>query len=521
MKKLVTLLLALALVMGVCATAMADSLCPYDGEEVVYQGSGVDLAITEDRESPVYQYYKTLTGNVSINWSLYPMADRGTKEATMLNTGDLPDIMWFGGARDKVSTYGDMGYFLNLMDYLDYMPNLKQYLEDYPQYEYFKADDGALYCVVDLQTIDRISECYFYNKTQLDALGMEVPTTWDEMLECMRAFKAAKPDSTPYITYAWGQGTYESYLSLINHGHRGFYYDGEKWTWAVSDPDSGYKELIEMLHTMYSEGLISPEFSTMGEDTYKQIVMDGDWLFTTLYFGTIRNEVFMGEEPTYEYAYLPTPVMHEGDKPMVPITVGFDGLNSWAYFVNADVENPELMCSYLDTIISPEAGMAFDWGVQGLTYDYDENGNPYYLEGYTTPEERKEAGVGNFWDPRFIHNTGNQYSAYLAYPEQDQLIMDQVLEGLVSGEYTYQYPLRRTPLFTNEENETIAFSTTPMNTYKDENIIQFIDGSRDLGQWDDFVSEVLAYGNLDEVLETYENAKQVIYSTERRFETYK
>ncbi|MGI6172275.1 MAG: extracellular solute-binding protein [Christensenellales bacterium] len=521
MKKLVALFMALTLLLSVCVGASADSLCPYEGDEVVYAGYGADLTISENRETEVYRNYRTLTGNVSINWSTAPWADYDTKMATMLNTGDLPDIAWFRDAPKVIANYGDLGYFLNFMDYLDYMPNLSQYLKDYPQYEYFKTEGGALYCVVDLQTIDRVSEGFFYNKTQLDALGLEVPVTWDEMLTAMRALKAAKPESTPLITYAWGLGIYQSYLSMINQSHRGFYYDGEKWTWAISDPNSGFKELVGMLNTLYTEGLISPEFSTMSEDQYKQIVMDGDWLFAPLYLGTIRNEIFMGDEPTYEYDWLPTPVMTADQKPMLPITVGYDALNYWGFFVNANVENPELMCSYVDTIISPEAGMAWMWGKQGLTYDFDENGSPYFLEGYTTVEQRSEAGIANFMDPRYIHNGGDLYQLYLSYPEQDQLIMDRMMEGLVSGAYTYQYPLRRTPLFTAAENETIGFSTTPMNTYADENIIQFIDGTRDMGEWDNFVAEVLEYGNLEEVLETYENAKQIIFSTERRFVTYK
>ena len=48
----------------------------------------------------------------------------------------------------------------------------------------------------------------------------------------------------------------------------------------------------------------------------------------------------------------------------------------------------------------------------------------------------------------------------------------------------------------------------------------FIDGTRDMSEWDAFVDETLALGNMDEVLATYEEAEQVIYSTERRYVSY-
>ena len=80
--------------------------------------------------------------------------------------------------------------------------------------------------------------------------------------------------------------------------------------------------------------------------------------------------------------------------------------------------------------------------------------------------------------------------------------------------------LRGTPNFTAEQSETVARSTTPMKTYIDENIMYFIDGTRDMSEWDSFVEETLALGDMDEVLATYEAADQVIYSTERRYATY-
>ena len=48
----------------------------------------------------------------------------------------------------------------------------------------------------------------------------------------------------------------------------------------------------------------------------------------------------------------------------------------------------------------------------------------------------------------------------------------------------------------------------------------FIDGTRPMSEWDAFVQEVLALGDLEGVLEIYENAEQVIYSTVRKFRVY-
>ena len=71
-------------------------------------------------------------------------ADFDTKTSLFLNTGDLPDIVWLRNSSSVIANYGDLGYFLNFMDYLDYMPNLKNYLDTYPQIARMVTDDGRL-----------------------------------------------------------------------------------------------------------------------------------------------------------------------------------------------------------------------------------------------------------------------------------------------------------------------------------------------------------------------------------------
>ncbi len=517
MKKLVSMLVLLAVLLG--SVAMAENLLPYAGEEVVYEGYTADLGIQEDKNSPVYKAWKEKLGNVSINWSTGPWADFDTKTAIYLNTGDLPDIVWLRNSPDVISNYGDLGYFLNFMDYLDYMPNLKSYLETYPQIANMKTEDGKLYCLNDIEPNDYVDESFFVNKTALDALGKDIPATWDEMLECMRAYKEANPNGNAFITYGWGLGYYMTCLGAINNAKTDFYYDGAKWTHPLLSEDSGYRALIDMMHTMYSEGLLNPEFSTMSDEQAYQSVLDGEWLFGFWYLNCIPHEIFLDEEVPYAYEAMFAPAHQTGDTQYSVVTVPYDNTPNWGYFVNADVKNPELICAYLDEVISQEASMLYNWGVEGETYVTNENGTHSFLEGYTDSAARKEAGVGNLMDIRYIQYKNREVD-YVGGTDASRAAYDKVIGALISGELTGIRALRGTPRFTAEQSETIARSTTPMKTYIDENIMYFIDGTRDMSEWDAFVEETLALGNMDEVLATYEAAEQVIYSTERRYVSY-
>ncbi len=54
-------------------------------------------------------------------------------------------------------------------------------------------EEGTMYSF----PFSKSTEVMFYNKTVFDDLGLEVPTTWDEMWEVCAALKAAYPDSIP------------------------------------------------------------------------------------------------------------------------------------------------------------------------------------------------------------------------------------------------------------------------------------------------------------------------------------
>ncbi len=520
MKKLFALALALAMLMTCGIAALADTLLPYDGEEVVYDGYAADLGIKEDRSSEVYKAYRALTGNVTINWSTGPWADFDTKTAMFLNTGDLPDIVWLRNSSEVVANYGQMGYFLNFLDYIDYMPNLKSYLEEFSNLGYMKAENGALYCVNDIEPTDYIDECFFVNTTELKKLGLEVPRTFDEMLNAMRAYKEQNPSGTPFITYGWGESYYEYCLGSINNAQTEFYYNGEEWTHALVDTNSGYRELVGMMATMYQERLLHPEFSTMSDEQAYQIVVDGDWLFSFWYMGTIKNEIFLNDEVPYEYEAMFAPAYADGDPVYQVITVPYDNIPNWGYFVSAKVENPELMCSLVDNIISKEASTLYNWGVEGVTYAVDKNGNNYFLDDFATNgPHRKEIGVGNFMDVRYIQYKMRN-TEYVMKTGVAKDAYDMIVGAMEKGDVTGIRSLRKVPNLSSADAETVAATTTPMNTYIDENIMFFIDGTRSMNEWDAFVEETLKLGDLEGVLEIYEDAEQIIYSTERKYVTY-
>ena len=510
MKKLFALVLALALLSSI---AFADSILPYTGDPLTWTGYCPELGITEDRESPLYQAYAAITGPAVIEWSTAPWSDYDTKLATALNTGDLSDVTWARNPRSVVQNYGEMGYFLNYIDYLEYMPNLSNYLETLGQYKQLYSDDGSYYAMVMPQFYDRYDECWWVNKTALNELGLEIPKTWDEMLTAMRAYKEAHPEGLALVTYGWGAGYYEGFIDQVLNAQsvNSYYYDTEAGTWKYSlfEEDARCRDYVDIMHTLYTEGLISPEFSTASNDQMNQYVLEGNWLFGYYYMNTIANEIFLSSEVPFEYEGFVDPVYHEGDKSYHTMTVPYDSLPGWGWFLREDVHDPEVLCAIIDNCISPEMTRMYDFGLEGQTYEIAENGFPRRINGYEDIEKQKEFGIGNLMDLRLTAG-GDMLGTYLNYDRPSQVAWNLLSAGLADGSIIKKRAARQQPLFTQDELEEIALVTTPVGTYCDENVMLFIDGTRPMDEWDAFVEEVRGMGDIQSVIDIYNNCPNQI-----------
>ena len=134
---------------------------------------------------------------------------------------------WVDGfSRNEILKYGQQGVLMPLEHLIDeHAPNLKKRFEEKPDWEQsVTAPDGHIYAIT------QWSECFhcsypsklWMNTTWLDALGLEQPTTTEELRTVLRAFKDGDPNgngaadevplsgsaSEPIINYLMNAFTY-------------------------------------------------------------------------------------------------------------------------------------------------------------------------------------------------------------------------------------------------------------------------------------------------------------------------
>jgi putative aldouronate transport system substrate-binding protein len=230
--------------------------------------------------------------DIDFDWqtTTYDGSVAGEKRQISLASGDYPDayflVPWVDGfSRNEILKYGQQGVLMPLEDLIDeYAPNLKKRFEEKPDWEQsVTAPDGHIYAIT------QWSECFhcsypsklWMNTTWLDALGLEQPTTTEELRTVLRAFKDGDPNgngaadevplsgsaSEPIINYLMNAFTYapvggpSSPPPLV--------LDGDEV--ALNATSDSWRAGLEYITSLAEEGLLDTAAFTQNGDALKAL----------------------------------------------------------------------------------------------------------------------------------------------------------------------------------------------------------------------------------------------------------
>ena len=180
---------------------------PIVNEPITLRGMvALNANVKDWNEHPALKRMEELTG-IHIEWECVPDAGFTEKRNLAFASDDLPDII----LRAKISPQEEMKYAANgqlvaLDEYLDYAPNLSALIEqDDAIRKGITMPDGHIYSCPQLNNTEgNLIHHYWINKTWLDNLGLEAPTTVDELYDVLVAFRDNDPngngqkDEIPY-----------------------------------------------------------------------------------------------------------------------------------------------------------------------------------------------------------------------------------------------------------------------------------------------------------------------------------
>ncbi len=319
------------------------------------------MAIRMDVNSPNPEdtwFFKFIEEEMNINLEV----DKFTKEniseyiAMMFADGDLPDIIIDGGlGTADLINYGLVeGQIMDLAPYINEKntPNLYKIYQENPEYKTAVTDgEGHVWSlgyINDPADRGQIARA-FLNYDWLEEAGLEVPTTLDDFLDVLRAFKERGKDVVPmggaanaapplyYIINAFGYNTQDaSGLSIALRDGKVVLPAADKEAWGA---------YLETLNTMYDEGLIHPDYFTM-DGTATSAILAEDRV------GFIPQAPFVFQADNAKAWWGAVPLTSEyNDTPFWPVG---NSVSAGKFVVSADCEEPELAMAFADWFFNAE-----------------------------------------------------------------------------------------------------------------------------------------------------------------------
>jgi len=500
------------------------SILPWTGEEITYTLFYYDqgLEMSDDPSLPAIAALNEMFGNIKFELETLPLADYDIKVPLYLANGDFPDLMVIREAAEQVKEYGPNGVLFDWAAYEEYMPNYKKVVEEVPSFNNVLDDEGHRYVVATgVSDRDLIQRAMVVNKSLLDELGIAIPETQEAFLEACRKVK----EETGYNPIVARNGFGHIY-SMTKSMYKNFgdaalqYYEKEGiWDFGPTREDSELKDWLTFMHLLWEEELISREITSITVEEAFEKMYNGEFAFTFDYhenFAYYRfdREKLVPEITDVEYEIMPIP---KGTGKWIEVTGPREsGDFYWGLVANPNVEHPEVLAACIDFLFTDEFSLFRNFGLEGVTYEFDENGNPQFTDNmkmvcnnYSGTESLNDYGFNR----HFLFSWGNPIQDVWEMKNLTQDLIDDMREidaKLDSGEWDARYSYGR-PKMSEEDSEEISAIMAPVETYLNECIPKFIVGEMDLEKdWDTFMDKLVEYGDTErvcEILNSYEMPK--------------
>ncbi|MBQ9643716.1 MAG: extracellular solute-binding protein [Lachnospiraceae bacterium] len=400
MKNRTRKLLAAALVASMSVSLLAG--CGSKKDEAAQTEPGVANADASQTEFNVLSGMSALSGGyddnpvlnqmqenagIKIKWET--MSDSLSEQVNIRIAGNqLPDaFQGVGFSNYELSNYGDDGTFIDLTPYLteEYMPNLAKILEEHPEIKSaITMSDGKIYGLPAAEqmgtaaigaekdhSIFTIPQFAMINKAWLDELGLEVPTTLDELHDVLVAFKendmsatyygnaagSTIPMSTGFDQWCWGQNIFYAgfgFTNWINDVCNDLVLQKDGKVDFVCAWDS-YRDAMTYFHDWYADGLIDKELFSQDDTQLISKCSQGYVGVSTWWY----IEELMGDYAK-DYVFLPVLDGPDGTHNVTVRTGG--GTNSGQLSITSACKSPANLLKFYDQWYEPENVMQLQYG---------------------------------------------------------------------------------------------------------------------------------------------------------------
>lgn len=319
----------------------------------------------------------------------------------MMASGEYTDLLPGGDYTDGLEAAYEEDIVICLDDYLeDNMPNYYKIVHSDEKLLQDVQDGGmhlGIYAIKD-QVANPAGSGTFIRKDWLEDLDLDVPQTYDELTEVLKAFKTEKGAKEPMSLYSTInmqngllQGGFGSMAELSTNGMGGSalsgYYqeDGEVIYGATAE---GTRKYLSWLHELYEENLINFENMQLRETNPFSDYNAGEaasgetgYIFNNQPFGGVYSDQAAANGDT-ACNWWPVPDVAEEAGQTIPFYEEVSLVDMTSIAISSQCDEVEVALQFLDYGYSYAGSLLYNFGFQKgsghdvETWDYDESGEP-------------------------------------------------------------------------------------------------------------------------------------------------
>lgn len=430
----------------------------------------------------------------------------------MVASGDYPDL-----CRDVATNYsGGLAKALADEFIIDISEDLAAYAPDYMEYvsqdetiaKSVVADSGQHLAVYSVSSGALVEQGWIIRQDYLDQVGMDVPVTVADWEKVLTAFRDELGLSDPMllrpnldsIASAWGVADYMAEGSNpMNFATWLYNEDGVVKSVFLED---GYKEFLETMNEWYETGLVNKDFVSRGSErdaAYASVYLSGQaGIFYCNNLSDMKAENFEGGDAVL--TAIPYPVLEEGD--INQFGAKRERVRNESISVTSGCENVELATKWLNFWFTDPGVNLANYGIQGKSWDYDENGNWQYTDLIlNNPDGMSEFECRAYFGLEIIPTKLDPTRAASAYGDFEWGCID-----VWESTSTAAWRLLSAYALNEEEAEVYNAHATDIETYGMENILKFVVGEKSIAdEYADFQATCRQLG-AEECIEAYQGA---------------
>jgi putative aldouronate transport system substrate-binding protein len=428
----------------------------------------------------------------------------------MLASQEYPDLIGGFTYTSGISAAIDDDIILELRDDLPtYAPDYWALLiaDDGYNLKGVATDDGEIGVFASISTGSRGPEDGLMTRMNwLEEQGLEVPTTFDEATEVLTALAVAYDLKDPL--YMTGDGILDDDQLAASFGvalkfdsinGQGGFYIGEDDRVHFGYCEQGFIDYIQQMKDWYDAGIISKDFTSNSTDYKNEDLISEIMAGETAIFS--RGDGLMDLFRTVsgdDIQAIPDFVVNEGDTIHLgnapAIASGSEGT-----VITTGCEEPELAMQFLNWWYTEDGQRASIYGIEGVSYYIDDNGDPQYTEMMTSTEGQTLSSMRlDYCGILELRPDGlTPEASYSAEAQEAPVIWGSNKDGL------YEIPDGVT--MTVDEGDDFSKYFSDISTYCQEMTCKFITGAVDMSEIEAFQSDLKNMG-VQECCAIYEDA---------------